>query len=81
MKKSELTQEGFIQDKLNNLFKINFRKLIKLLEQDGFEKDEEESEYYGLTYTKGRDLTTDDDGEGIVTVGFSSRSNRKKQIQ
>lgn len=73
MKKSELTQEGFIQDKLNNLFKINFRKLIKLLEKSGFSKDEYESGYLGLTYTKALDLTADDDGEGHVSVRFSSR--------
>ena len=73
MKKSELTQESFIQDKLNNLFKINFRKLVKLLEKSGFSKDEDASGYYGLTYSKPLDLTADDDGEGNVTVTFSSR--------
>ena len=69
MKKSELTQEGFIQDKLNNLFKINFRKLIKLLEKSGFSKDDE----YSFAYSKVLDLTTDGDDEGIVTVSFGSR--------
>ena len=73
MKKSKLTQEGFIQDKLNNLFKINFRKLIKLLEKSGFSKDDYKSGYFGLTYSKALDLTADDDGEGSVTVTFSSR--------
>ena len=64
---------GVIANKLNNLFRINFRKLINLLKQNGFEKDEDESEYYGLTYTMSRHLAATDDREGIVSVGFSSR--------
>jgi len=72
MSNLSINQEG-IKDALNSLFRINLRKLINLLEKDGFTKDEKYSETYGLTYTKALDLTVDGDEEGMVQVTFSNR--------